>query len=199
MDNYVVINGVTYDLVERTAARESDTGKVKLSDIAEGEVFKLGDYEMIVLEQSGDTTAVILKDLLATNETFGKTNDYNGSDADLLCVKFGEDLGDLIGKEKVIEHTVDLTANDGLRCYGKIRRKASLLTAEQYRRYVYLLDKHKVDKWWWMATTWSTPAHGVELIVLCVSPSGRIDSIGCNGRYGVRPFCILDSSIFVSK
>ena len=195
MDNHIVNNGVTYDLVERATA----SGKVKLSDIPAGEVFKLGDHEMVVLEQSGDTTAAILKGLLATDEKFGKDNNYQGSNVDHLCMGFGDGLCKLIGKENVIEHTVDLTADDGLKDYGKIRRKASLLTAEQYRRYVHLLDMHKVDKWWWLATAWSAPTHGITETVKCVSPSGRIHYSGCVYLNGVRPFCILDSSIFVSQ
>lgn len=198
-ERYVVIDGVTYDLAARVAESGKDPGKVKLSDVPAGEIFKLGDHEMIVLEQSGDTTAVILKGLLATDEKFDKNNHYEGSNVDHLCMGFGGGLCRLIGKENVIEHTVDLTADDGLKDYGKIRRKASLLTADQYRRYVYLLDKYNPDKWWWLATPWSTPAHGGDEFVKCVSPSGYINFNFCYFLFGVRPFCILNSSIFVSQ
>lgn len=200
MENYIVIDGVTYDLVARTSKGivAAERGP-KLADIPAGDTFKLGDHEMIVLEQSGDTTAVILKALLATDEKFGNDNNYNGSNVDHLCVGFGDGLCKLIGAKNVIEHTVDLTADDGLKDYGKIRRKASLLTAAQYRRYVHLLDRHKPGKWWWLATSWSTPAHGITETVKCVSPDGIIYYDFCGYPLGVRPFCILDSSIFVSK
>jgi hypothetical protein len=95
---------------------------------------------------------------------------------------------------------VDLTSDDGLKDYGKIRRRASLLTADLYRRYVEILDKHKIDKWWWLATPHSTARHENASWVKCVAPSGYFGSDNyCGGGCGVRPFCILKSNIFVSK
>ena len=102
--------------------------------------------------------------------------------------------------ENVCTVEVDLTSDDGLKDYGKVERRAASLTAEQYRKYVAVLDRHKPDAWWWLATPHSTATHGNEDWVKCVSPSGGIHY----GHYfygfnGVRPFCILKSSIFVSK
>ena len=204
MENYIVINGVTYELVERTGlVTVPGSGLVagpKLSDIPTGETFKLGDHEMIVLEQSGDTTAVIRKELLVDRVVFGKNNRYEGSNADLECGKFADEIAAMVGAENLVEYTVDLTAEDGLKDYGKIRRRASLLTADLYRRYVEILDKHKIDKWWWLATPHSTARHENASWVKCVAPSGSINSDYCRSAYfGVRPFCILKSNIFVSK
>ena len=104
-----------------------------------------------------------------------------------------------MGAENLIGHTVDLTADDGLKCYGSVTRKMSLLTAEQYRKYVYLIDEHKLDKWWWLATAWSTPKHDDTSWIKCVSPRGNIYYGIYDRNSGVRPFCILKSNIFVSK
>lgn len=204
MKNYIVINGVTYELVERTGlVTVPGSGLVagpKLSDIPAGETFKLGDHEMIVLEQSGDTTAVIRRELLVDSMTFGKNNRYEGSNADLECGKFADEIAAIVGAENLVEHTVDLTSDDGLKDYGMIRRKASLLTTDLYRRYVEILDKHKIDKWWWLATPHSTARHKNASWVKCVAPSGSVGSGGYYCDYvGVRPFCILKSNIFVSK
>lgn len=204
MENYIVINGVTYELVERTGlATVPGSGLVagpKLSDIPAGETFKLGDHEMIVLEQSRDTTAVIRRELLVENMAFGKNNRYEGSNVDAECGKFADEIAAMVGAENLVEHTVDLTADDGLKDYGKIRRRASLLTADLYRRYVEILDKHKIDRWWWLATPHSTEKHGNVSWVKCVAPSGCIyGGDYYDGSCGVRPFCILKSNIFVSK
>ena len=75
----------------------------------------------------------------------------------------------------------------------------SLLTADLYRRYVEILDKYKVEHWWWLATAVSTAKHDVYNWVKCVSLSGSIDNGGVGAIIGVRPFCIFSSSIFVSK
>ena len=204
MKSYIVINGVTYELVERTGlVTVPESGLVagpKLADIPVGETFKLGDHEMIVLEQSGDTAAVIRKELLVDRMAFGKNNRYEESNVDAECGKFADEIAAIVGSENLVEHTVDLTSDDGLKDYGKIRRKVSLLTTGLYRRYVEILDKHKIGKWWWLATPYSTARHENTSWVKCVAPSGGIINVNCCCYdFGVRPFCILKSNIFVSK
>ncbi len=171
-----------------------------LSSIAVGEPFKLGDYEFVVLEHMEDTTAVVFKGLLHESERFGPNNNYNGSEVDKLCNDFGNEIESIVGSDNLIEHTVDLTSDDGLKDYKSVNRKMSLMTANDYRRYVEILDKHKVNAWWWTATAYSTPTHGFEYYVKCVSPSGYVyNNFGIYDYGGVRPFCILKSNILVSK
>ena len=201
MDNYIKINNqITYLTDEQVKSIQQSFGtNQKLADIAVGETFKVGKHEFVVLEHSKETTAVILKELLFEEKQFGKNNNYNGSFVDVLCNEFADKLAGIIGNAAIVEHTVDLTADDGLKDYGKIKRRVSLLTAEQYRRYVEIFDKHKIDAWWWLATAYSTPTHNSPNWVKVVSPSGDVNANSCNFSRGVRPFCILKSNIFVSK
>lgn len=202
MKNYISINDQKIELTDEQVEKLKGSFNlpcVKLADIPVGETFKIGKREMVVLEHSGDTTAVILKDLLP-DQRFGSNNNYNGSDVDKTCIKFAEEIELVVGKDNLCLHTVDLTADDGLKCYGSVKRKASLLTTEKYRRFVYILDKHRPACWWWLATTFSTSVHGYTSAVKCVAPSGSVNSINCDYvNFGVRPFCILKSHIFVSK
>lgn len=201
MKNFISINGQKTELTEEQVQqiRASFGMSVRLADMAVGDTVKIGDYELIVLEQSEDTTAVICKDFIETC-TFGDSNNYDGSKVDKLCNEFATKLAKIIGEDNVILHTVDLTADDGLKDYGSVKRYASLLTTDRYRRYVYTLDKFKPDAWWWLATAYSTPTHNHTSWAKCVSPSGYFD-IGTFNYIGlgVRPFCILNSNIFVSK
>ncbi len=169
-----------------------------LSNIEKAKTFKIGKYEFFVLEQLGDKTAVLLKGLLHEDEEFGSNNNYDGSNVDKLCNDFAREIEEIVGADNLIEHTVDLTSDDGLKCYGSINRKASLLTAEQYRKYVYIIDEHKLDEWWWLATAFSTAKHNDTNWIKCVSPLGRVYDFNCDDYFGVRPFCILKSNIFVS-
>lgn len=164
-----------------------------------GEAFKLGKHEFVVLEHGKDTTSVIYKDLLLQSKKFGGNNNFDGSYVDKECQKFADEIAGIVGAENLVGHTLDLTSDDGLKDYGKVKRKMSLLTAELYRRYVYILDKFKLDRWWWLATAYSTKTHDNTTWVKCVSPSGSIYDDYCSRGSGVRPFCILNSSIFVSK
>lgn len=197
--NYIQIDGVRIELTEEQVAelRKGIKG-VKLSDVEVGDSFNLAGYEFIVLERITGCVAVILKDLWHDEEIFGSSNKYTGSNVDELCEEFEKELSEKCGAEIFIEHTVDLTSDDGLEDYGSITRKVSLLTAEQYRRYVNILDKHKLDDWWWLSTPHSTKTHGNDSWVKCVSPSGRIYDNNYGDYYGVRPFLRFVSSISVS-
>lgn len=202
MKNYLCIDGKKVELTDEQVAeisRSFGAVNTRLSDVAKGETFKIGKYEFVVLEHSRDTTAVILKDFLFDKKGFGRNNNYNGSYVDGLCNAFAATISAIIGKENLVEHTVDLTADDGLKDYGKVRRSMSILTANLYRRYVETLDRYKMNKWWWLATAFSTPAHNDSACVTCVSPSCSILHCYYRGDFGVRPFCILNSDIFVSK
>jgi hypothetical protein len=202
MSNYISINGQRVELtpaqVEQIIAAWTQQ-RVELIDVAVGDTCKIGEHEFVVLEQLGGETAIICKNFIHDNEEFGKSNNYAGSNVDALCNSFSDDLAALVGRENIVPHAVDLTADDGLKDYGSVERHASLLTADRYRRYVEILDEHKVDDWWWLATPFSTATHGSERLVKCVAPSGRIYDGICNYGGGVRPFCILKSNIFVSK
>lgn len=205
MNNYIVINNQRIELTEEQvkqiiAAQNPASPTIQLSEVAAGDTFKIGEHEFIVLEQSGDTTAIIRKDLLP-NQKFGNTNNFDGSNVGQTCYDFAAEIATIIGEENIVEHTVDLTSDDGLKDYGTIKSRCSLLTADLYRRYVEILDKFKPNDWWWLATPHSTKRHENDSWVRCVAPSGFI----LDYRYlyssdnGVRPFCILKSTIFVSK
>ena len=203
MKNFIQINGKKIDLTEEQVQKivgelEIDRKKSCLAEIEPGKTFKIGNTEFVVLAQCGEMTEVITKSVLE-KMYFGTKNNLNGSKVDRYCKEFAETLINQIGEENLVEHVVDLTSDDGLKDYGYEFRKVSLLTANQYREYVDILDLHKPDCWWWLATPFSTPRHENDAWIKCVSPAGNISYDSYNfGNYGVRPFCILKSSIFVS-
>lgn len=179
--NYLSINNQRIDLTEeQVKAIQSAFGAevgIRLSEFAPGETFKLETFEFFVLEHLCDETAVLMKDLLYTSEKFGDNNNYEGSYVDELCSEFGCKIEKIVGEDNLVPHEVDLTSDDGLKDYGVIKRKMSLITANDYRRWVYVIDKHKLDKWWWLATAYSTPTHDDDDWVKCVSPDGCVDTM----------------------
>ncbi len=200
--NYLQIDDVKIELTDEQVAefKKQLQNNVELLTIKPGEVLEIAGFEFILLEQTCAGAVVILKRLLCDDKEFRDSgNNYDGSNVDEICKTFEEDLRKAIGQDIFVMHSVDLTSDDGLKDYGVIERNVSLLTAEQYRRYVEILDKHKIDAWWWLATPHSTKTHDNDCWVKCVSPSGHInDNLYYYGN-GVRPFCILKSNIFVSK
>ena len=203
MENYLMVNGKKIPLTEEQVAQitgnvQKPEPGVELATLKPGDIFRIGQCEFLVLEQMDGATAVIKRTFLEEAE-FGESNNYAESPLRSTCQEFAEGIGQGIGMENILEHTVDLTANDGLEDFGEITARASMLTAERYRKYVKILDAEQPEDWWWLATPFSTTAHGIEYGVLCVSPSGCVSGSNFDYGYGVRPFCILKSTIFVSR
>lgn len=202
--NYICLNGQKIEIGEdklseiKKALGVKDCFYIEKNEKGE-EIAHIGEYDFLLLERSGDTVAVILKTLYKEEVKFGSNNDFRGSNVQKICRSFAEQISAIVGEENVVEHVVDLTSDDGLRDYGKIREKCSLLTADLYRRYVDILDLDLLDQYWWLVTPWSTPRHEDSMYVECVSPRGDFDSGICDvGGVWVRPFLILKSDIFGS-
>lgn len=199
-NSYLCINGRKTELTkEQLKQLGIVVDPVEIS--TDGKIAKIGDYEFIVLNRNEalGTVELLLKDSLC-DSAFGDTNDFRTSKIKGVLEDFAKKIEDIVGEENLIEHIVDLTADDGLKCYGITHAKMSLLTANMAREYVDILDEFKLDNSWWLVTPYSTPKHDIKTSVKYVSPDG---DIGINfsswDNNGVRPFCILKSSIFVSK
>ena len=172
-------------------------GKVELSKLKVGETFSTGKYEWVVLEQEGDTTAVLLKDVLDEKRRFDcKSNDWVNSEIrKWLNDDFAEELISEIGEDNLVAHTVDLSTDDGSESYksdGK-QDKVSLLSCNDYRRYYKYIPK--INNWYWTLTPLSTEV--CTSYVRYVNFSGSLDSNFCDNSSGVRPFCIFKSKILV--
>ena len=161
-----------------------------LGSVECGSTILIGDRGYIVLEQTGDTTAVITKDFWKDME-FGDSGDYAESAVrNALNTEFYNEVSSEIGDENIITHEVDTTRyrNDGI--HSSCRDKVSLLTVDLYRRYRKFLPAY--GSWWWTATPHSTE---FPCGVCYVSGDGALSWHGCSCSFGVRPFLILDSSV----
>ena len=173
---------------------------VKLGTLNAGEVFKIAEHDFIVLEQMDGEAAVISKDLMAECVVFGESKDYNTSNIKALIERDIQPVIEAaVGVENLVEHEVDLTSVDMQNEHGTCRCKVRPITFDEARKYNDLLVNKELPDWWWTCTPWSTKERGWKRSIAVVSPSGGIYD-GCfNDFYGVRPFCILKSNIFVSK
>lgn len=197
--NYICINGKKTELTKEQLKQLGIIAETcSLSD--DGKIAHIGEYEFIVIktDEKLGTTELLLKDKLGKDMEFGSNNDFRTSGIKKVLDSFADEISDIIGEENLVEHIVDLTADDGLKCYGTIKAKMSLFTAQMVRENVEILDEFKLDEWWFTCTPYSTTKHENSLWVKCVSPLGNV----CDGNFfcsgSVRPFCIVKSSIFVS-
>lgn len=169
----------------------------KLGSYEPGFVVKLGEREYIVLGHGSETTAVITKDF-AKKMTFGDSGDYATSNVRKFCNgEFLNELAAVVGMDNIVAHTVNLVADDGTGKGKTCKDKVSILTTENYRRYRELLPGY--GDWWWTATRVShDDSLGYSRNVCYVDSLGVLSWFGCGCCLGVRPFCILNSSILVS-
>ena len=168
----------------------------KLSEFKPGETVTIGQREYIVLSQGKDTTAVIAKKF-AKKMVFGSNGDWRESDVRKYCNgEFYNELAAAIGAENIIEHTVNLMGDDGTGKGIACKDKVSILTTELYRRYREYLSAY--GDWWWTATrlTWEDPDYARD--VRYVDSRGILSWGDCHCDGGVRPFCVLNSSISIS-
>ena len=173
--------------------------KILFNGVKPGDTFLIGDTEYIRFPDTPEGTPVVRKDI-AFYSRFGDNNDFRSSD--ILKRLQEEVLPQIIkavGEENVCEFETDLTTLDGLKNYGTIRSRIGLPTFDFYRANVAIFDQYKPDSWWWTATADTAQPHYDPIWVTCVSPSGYFSyDYFIYGNSGVRPFCILKSSIFES-
>ncbi len=192
----IVIENVPDELIKSFL---NDSELTELGKVDPGTVVKAGKFEIIVLEHLKEGTAILFKDALEERRKFD-SDSGNWTSSDLrnyLNTDFYKTLAFNFGEENIVEHTVDLTTVEGSKKYGTVQDKVSLLTCSLFSKYHDILEKFKLDKWWWLCTPIDVPNY--EDCARAVSYSGLV---GYNRYYddgGVRPFCILKSNIFVSK
>ena len=169
-----------------------------LNEIPAGETFKIGDLEFFKVTEVNGTATVVCKNILY-NSQFGKNNNFAKS---LIFKKLTEELLPQIevavGAENVLEFETDLLALDGSAEHGTVKSKISLPTLDFYRQNRAVFEKHKVNKWWWLATPYGTPEYNNDYWVMCVSPAGDFNFNIYFNYYGVRPILNFVSSISVS-
>lgn len=188
------------ELVKKLEEEEKQS-KVQLSTLNQGEIFKIGEYDFIVLEQCEERTAVISKGFMAENVKFDEdSRNYKESNLKKVIENLIQPVIEVeVGSKNLIEHEVDLTSVDMQDEFGGFKCKVRPITFDEARLYNNLLVNKNLNDWWWTCTPWSTGDRGWKYSITVVAPAGIIDRISCDFGYGVRPFCILKSNIFVSK
>lgn len=177
--------------------KKSKANKIP-SELKVGDIFELSGLTWTILditEEGYKCVAERLEDKMIFDNA---SNDWKSSSLrKYLNEDFFNRLASEIGEENIIPFERDLLSLDGQTEYESCEDKVSLLTVDEYRKYRKLLPN--IDGWWWLITPWSTPCNGYEKLVAVVSASGLIRDYFCRNHRGVRPVCILSSSIFGSE
>ena len=188
-------------VLEEKKAEEHNVEQYELSTLNPGEVFKIGEYDFMVLEQMEGQTAVISKGFMAEYKQFDNdTRDYNKSAIKKIIESEIQPVIEAsVGADNIVEHEVDLTSVDMQHKFEKCKCKVRLITFDEARKYNNMIADKELKDWWWTCTPWSTEERGYKYTIAVVCPSGNLNYDSCNYNFAVRPFCILKSNIFVSK
>lgn len=190
-----------YKLAMEIVNELNSDNKVLLSSLNPGDSFVAGEEEFIVLdhEYNGGTLAITKGFVTDESVEFGKSADYGSSNLKKVIENNIENpLIAKIGKENFIEHEVSLESVDGQNKSKVTEEIFRPITFDEARKYNDLLVCNKLNDWWWTITPWSTFDRGWNSLAV-VAPDGVINFVNCYGDDGVRPVCIFNSNIFVSK
>ena len=169
------------------------------NNLKAGDIFKdIDGDEYILMYYLANGDAVVWRKESLTKMKFGSNNNYNGSDIDnYLCKAYLPELERKFGKHNIIEHEIDLLSMDGEDDYGKITRKVSIPTIDEYRYNKKAIKSH-IKEWFWLCTPDSTPSGYGSDGVQYVDSNGNVGYGWCNDCGAVRPRFVLNSSIFKS-
>ena len=193
--NKVIIEGVTDEEIKNLIGH---TNLKELSNVAPGKVIKIGNLEFIVFKQLGGETGLLWRYALDERRKFDDdtVNYAESSIRKYLNTEVYEMLAAEVGAENIVEHAVDLTTEDGLKVYGSVTDKVSLITEQMYKENRDVIGPN-LDSWWRLATACSK-----QELCGCVRVVYYFGILNYGDYYdvgGVRPFCILKSNILVSE
>lgn len=202
-NNIKVVNNLgkgieVYITSDNTVEINWESKKKQLSELKPGDVFKdPKGTEYIVCDQFDKSTLVIRKDLLEEDMSFGKNNDWRESKVkDYLNSGYFQELKKNFGEDAIRKIHTKLTSLDGYDDYGISNDMVGMMTAIDYMEYHKYIGN--CDRPYWLLTPNSTESGVNDCCVRVVNSYGSAGCGDCDLEYGVRPFFILQSDIFVS-
>ena len=172
--------------------------KRRLGDLNPGDVFKgKSETEYIVCGHEHFVTYVVRRELLDEKMKFGDTNNWVKSN---IRKYLNEDYVQVIEREfgngNIVAFERDLISLDGYNDYATCVDKVSVMNVMEYVKYHKYVGN--CDFRYVLITPDSTPSGYGASDVRYVDDVGDVDYFWCSSVFGVRPFFVLKSSIFVS-
>lgn len=185
------------ELKKEIKALKANNMKKLLAELTIGDEFQLAEVTWKILDII-DTGYMCLAEPMNNKKFDFDNNNWKASSLrNYLNKEFLEKIEEEIGKGNVLEFERNLLSLDGQTEYGTCIDKVSLLTIDEYRKYRKYIPN--ADKWWWLITPWSTPCNNQSVAVTVVTCSGDITDECYGISNSIRPFCILNSNVFVEK
>lgn len=156
-----------------------------------GTNFNFKGFEWIVLNNNVDGGVLGIMTSAWNNKEY--SFDYDGCNnyaKSSLRRKLRDELLPILGKDNLIPHEVDLTADNGDDRYGTVKDKLFILSCDEYRKYrknVPLLPERM-----WTCTPWYISDTGYGYYVRYVDTDSSLDSGDSDDSRGVAPACVFN-------
>ncbi len=174
--------------------------KTQLKELKEGEKFRIGEFNFLVLEQLEGRTKVISEGLLLRFIRFGDSEDYKKSYVrDALEENMLAKIEWEIGAANIIEHEVSLISVDNQRDLKSIVCKIRPLSLAEAKKYNKLLVDEKLEDCYWTLTPLGSTGRGWTGSIVAVAPSGDIRTFPYSMCNSVRPVLVLRANMYVSQ
>ena len=156
-----------------------------------GDKFNFKGFEWVVLNpdpiEKGGVLAMMTSTWNGKEYPFDENRRVNWEESSLKK-KLEEELLPVLGKENLLDHTVNLEADDGDMKYGADVCKVFVLSCWEYRRYRDYVPR--LQGCMWTCTPWTTNGRSVRR----VNPSGTLSFNFADATHGVAPACVIKRS-----
>lgn len=184
------------ELKEEIKTLKANNTKKLLTELSIGDEFRLARATWKILDIT-DIGYMCLAEPMDNKRFDFDDNNWRTSELrNYLNKEFLEKIEEEIGKGNVLFER-NLLSLDGQTEYGTCVDKVSLLTVDEYRKYRKYIPN--ASKEWWLITPGSTPCNNQSVAVTVITCSGNVSNECYGTGSGVRPLCVLNSNIFVSK
>lgn len=185
------------ELKEEIKTLKANNTKKLLTELSIGDEFRLARATWKILDIT-DTGYMCLAEPMDNKRFDSDDNNWKTSNLrSYLNKEFLEKIEEEIGKGNVLEFERNLLSLDGQTEYGTCVDKVSLLTVDEYKKYRKYIPN--ANKYWWLITPDSTSCNNQSVVVTVITCSGNVYGECYGSSSGVRPLCVLNSNIFVSK
>lgn len=176
---------------EKNSCEKNKKMKI-LENCKSGEIIKWNGYNWIAIDHDENSKVLLMKDILE-NRAFDENEDNttnNWKECSLRKYLNNDFYNGLKDKEYILDYESDLMADNGDDDYGTSTDKIFLISMDFYRH--HRKEITLPDGCWWTITPHSSSTSSVRR----VGATGSVNhSVAYTSYYGVRPACLVSSSI----
>lgn len=160
-----------------------------------GDKFMFKGFEWVVLNpnpiEKGGVLAMMTSTWNGQEYPFDE-NGCNNWEESSLKKKLEEELLPVLGEGNLLEHAIDLEADNGDKKYGISLGKVFILSCWEYRRYRDYVPR--LPEWMWTCTSWTTASDSVRV----VGTGGSLCNIIASDARGVAPACVIKKESLIA-